>query len=108
MTELRAGERVEAVQQRRRTMNSAVKAPDAVARRSAMRVSNIMRTDVVSVTRATSVRDVAMLLVEHAISGVPVVEDGELLGVVSERDLLEKQRAPRPRPDGLVGWFLSD
>jgi CBS domain-containing protein len=35
---------------------------------------------------------VAQLLIQHRISGLPVVEDGELVGVVSEADILERQR----------------
>ncbi|MGZ8694284.1 MAG: CBS domain-containing protein [Gaiellaceae bacterium] len=75
--------------------------------RSAMHVADVMHSDVVTVTRSTSLKEVARLLVEHSISGVPVVEDGEVLGVVSERDLLEKQRVHDPQPDGLLGWILG-
>jgi CBS domain-containing protein len=40
---------------------------------------------------------------------VPVVdEDGELLGVVSERDLLAKERYDFGRAEGLMGWFLGE
>lgn len=76
---------------------------------SAMRVENVMTADVVTVTPSTSLKDVATLLVERDISGVPVVDRaGEILGVVSERDLLAKERSDIGRADGLLGWFLGE
>ncbi len=75
---------------------------------SAMRVENVMTRDVLTVTPSTSLKTVATLLVDRDISGVPVVEDGELLGVVSERDLLAKERSDVGKPDGLLGWFLGE
>ena len=77
---------------------------------SAMRVENVMTRDVVTVAPATPLKEVARLLVEHDISGVPVVDPASklLLGVVSERDLLAKQRADVGRADGLLGWFLGE
>lgn len=55
-----------------------------------MRVDQLMTKDVITVTPDTSLRDVAALLVEKGVSGVPVVHADELLGVVSEGDLLVK------------------
>lgn len=56
-----------------------------------MKVGGLMTDDVVSVVPATSFRDVAKLLAEHDISGVPVVdEDDRVVGVVSESDLLAR------------------
>jgi CBS domain-containing protein len=75
---------------------------------SAMRVENVMTHDVVTVTPSTSLKDVAALLVARDISGVPVVADGELVGVVSERDLLAKERSDVGAPEGLLGWFLGE
>jgi CBS domain-containing protein len=72
-----------------------------------MHVVDIMQTSVVTVVPATTLKDVAKLLVEHDISGVPVVEDGRVIGVVSERDLLEKQRVHQPNHDGVLGWLMS-
>jgi CBS domain-containing protein len=53
-------------------------------------------------------RDVAALLHEHAISGVPVVDaDGAPIGIVSEADLLVKQ-VGRPVSQRLpIEWFLG-
>ncbi|MFC8765427.1 CBS domain-containing protein [Streptomyces sp. NPDC057193] len=54
-----------------------------------MKVGGLMTDDVVSAVPAASFRDVAKLLAEHDISGVPVVdEDDRVVGVVSESDLL--------------------
>lgn len=77
---------------------------------SAMRVENVMTQDVVMVAPATPLKEVARLLVERDISGVPVVDAAskQLLGVVSERDLLAKQRVDVGRSDGLLGWFLGE
>ena len=52
-------------------------------------VAEVMTTPVVTVTPQTSVRDVIRLLLNEAISGMPVVEaDGSIVGIVTEKDLL--------------------
>jgi CBS domain-containing protein len=66
-------------------------------------VRDVMTRDVITVRPETPLKDVARLLVEYAISGVPVVSpDGSVLGVVSEADFLLKEQAggeaPRHRP----------
>jgi CBS domain-containing protein len=65
-----------------------------------MKVGEIMKRSVVTVRPETSLRDVAGLLVEHGISGVPVVGDsGAVLGIVSEADFLIRERGiPDRRP----------
>ncbi len=50
--------------------------------------ADIMTRDVVSVVPDAPVRVIAELLYTYRISGVPVVEDGQLIGVVSEGDLI--------------------
>ncbi|MEU6879142.1 CBS domain-containing protein [Streptomyces sp. NPDC046712] len=56
-----------------------------------MKVGGLMTDDVVSAVPATSFREVAKMLAEHDISGVPVVdEDDHVVGVVSESDLLAR------------------
>ena len=49
-------------------------------------VSTIMSRDVVTVAPETSVTEVARLMVEHDVSGIPVVDDGLLVGLVTEVD----------------------
>lgn len=57
-----------------------------------MTVRDVMTTPVFSVTVSTPLKDVAHLLVDHRISGVPVVDEtGAVLGVVSEADFLLKE-----------------
>lgn len=50
-----------------------------------------------TVERSTPVRDVIRLLLEQHISGVPVVEDGRVVGIISEGDLIHRERAYRQR-----------
>ncbi len=58
-----------------------------------LKVGDVMTTDVVVVRPNTPLADVARLMVEHSISGVPVVDgEGFVLGVVSEADFLVKER----------------
>ena len=50
---------------------------------------DIMTTPVITVTSETGIKELAQLLVSKLISGVPVVDDnGHLLGIVTETDLL--------------------
>jgi CBS domain-containing protein len=66
-------------------------------RRGAMKVQEVMQEQVKTVRVDTSLKDAAGLLAEHGISGLPVVNgDGEVLGVVSEADILVKTHGPRP------------
>ncbi|MGW8355581.1 CBS domain-containing protein [Streptomyces wedmorensis] len=54
-----------------------------------LKIGGLMTGNVISAVPATSFREVAKLLAEHDISGVPVVdEDDRVVGVVSESDLL--------------------
>lgn len=56
-----------------------------------MKARDVMVTPVLTVTGATSVRELAKLLTERRISGLPVVDDnGALIGIVSETDLLHR------------------
>jgi CBS domain-containing protein len=58
-----------------------------------MTVRDVMTTAVVVVEESTPLKDVAQVLIDHGISGVPVVDDaGGVVGVVSEGDLLFKER----------------
>ena len=62
-----------------------------------MQVQDIMTKKVLTVRPETTVREVAEILVNHKISGVPVVEDdGRLVGIVSEGDLMSKELLPEP------------
>ena len=73
-----------------------------------MKVSDLMSTDVVTTTPPTPLRDVARLLVEHDISGMPVCDDaGAVVGVVSEGDILFVERGPLETRGGFLGWLLD-
>ena len=60
-----------------------------------MRVRDVMSSPVVCVPPDMRLKEVADLLVTRAISAVPVV--GELVGIVSEADLVPLESAPDPR-----------
>lgn len=74
-----------------------------------MKLSDIMTREVTSVSPDTSLRDLAMLLNERHISGAPVVDDdGTVVGVISEADLLVKQLS-RPLSHRLpFEWILGE
>ena len=66
-----------------------------------MQAHDIMTPDVIAVRPDTSLAEVAELMLIHRVSGLPVVEDGAVVGMVSEGDLLRRAElgtAPaRPR-----------
>ena len=66
-----------------------------------MLAKDIMTRDVITVGPKATVREIAEILVEHKISGLPVVDgEGRVLGMVSEGDLMHKEIAPK-LPDAL-------
>jgi len=54
-------------------------------------VATIMTRDVITVSPDTSVTDVARLMTDHDISGIPVVENGYLVGLVTEVDVVSRE-----------------
>jgi CBS domain-containing protein len=65
-----------------------------------MRVRELMSAPAVAVPPEMGLRELTALLTEHEISGVPVVEGGRVVGVVSASDVVERERGPelRSRP----------
>jgi CBS domain-containing protein len=67
-----------------------------------MTIRDVMTTPVLTVRPEVPLKDVAHLLIENGVSGVPVVDGtGRVLGVVSEADFLIKEQgaqAVRRRP----------
>ncbi|WP_408956434.1 CBS domain-containing protein [Natroniella sp. ANB-PHB2] len=54
------------------------------------KVVEIMTEDVITVGPETGVKEVARILSENKISGVPVIDDKELVGIVSDSDLIRQ------------------
>ncbi|MFZ1120735.1 MAG: CBS domain-containing protein [Candidatus Binataceae bacterium] len=52
------------------------------------KVDAAMTPDPVTITPRVTAEDVARLLLQHKIGGLPVVENGKLVGIVSTSDLL--------------------
>lgn len=74
-----------------------------------MNVRDVMTTEVLTVRPETPLKEVAQLLVERGVSGLPVVrQDGLVLGVISEADfVLREERGPAPR-HGLLTWLFGE
>ena len=77
-----------------------------------MKVKDVMTTTVLTVRTDTTLKDAAAMMAEHGISGLPVVDlGGQVVGVVSEGDILFKEagRAPkRPFVDRLLSLPPSE
>jgi len=68
-------------------------------------VKDVMTTRVVSMRKDASFREMAAALREHRVSAFPVVDaDGEVIGVVSEADMLTKE-ALGSEPQGMPGMI---
>jgi CBS domain-containing protein len=68
-------------------------------------VKDLMTTQVVTVGPGTPFKEIVARLAERRVSAVPVVDDaGRVLGVVSEADMLLKERFPDPDQDIPLVW----
>jgi len=67
-----------------------------------MKVCDFMTRRVVTVPPDTSILSAAQLMLEHKISGLPVIDDqGRVVGIVSEHDLLRRHGNGMKRPHWL-------
>ncbi|MEO6062507.1 MAG: CBS domain-containing protein [Thermoflexales bacterium] len=72
-----------------------------------MRASVLMHENPITVTPETTLRQAAMIMVEKKVSGLPVVTDGVLVGIITESDLFRaliehETDALDPQPIGVV------
>jgi CBS domain-containing protein len=73
-----------------------------------MKIEKLMSENAIAVGADTPLRDVAAILAEHRISGLPVIgERLQVIGVVSEADILLKEQGPGPQHARIVGWLLA-
>jgi len=73
-----------------------------------MKVKDIMQTTVITIQSDTGIKEITKVLSQNNISGVPVVDaSGDLIGIVSEGDLLHKETNPRiPNAVGVLGSLI--
>ena len=63
-----------------------------------MRIADIMTRSVVTTTPATPVKDAAAVLARHGVTLLPVVDDSnQLVGVLTEADVVRERIPPDPR-----------
>lgn len=84
-----------------------------------VRVREVMTSDVVTIEPGTPLKDAAVTMARHRISGLPVVEDGKLVGIVTESDFIARLanddpglmavlfRRGEPDVSGLVGEAMT-
>jgi CBS domain-containing protein len=73
-------------------------------------VGDVMTTRVIAVKRSADYKEICSVLRQYRVSACPVISnEGKVVGVVSEADLLYKVADPRP-PSGLIRlrWKLSE
>jgi CBS-domain-containing membrane protein len=76
------------------------------AKGATMKVADVMSRDVYTTTEETSLRQLARELGQHGISGMPVLRDGAIVGVISETDVLAKARRPVAAAGGRLERLL--
>ena len=59
-----------------------------------MRVKDVMTADPVVVSADAPIRDAAGLLRKHKIGGLPVIEGGKVVGIITESDILRLLETP--------------
>ena len=54
-------------------------------------VREVMRLEVPIASPTTTIAELARLMVEHRVPGLPVIAQGELVGIVTEADLIQRE-----------------
>jgi CBS domain-containing protein len=73
-----------------------------------LKAKDVMTRDVITVTPETEVTEIARLLLERRFNGVPVVNrNGDLVGVISQSDLIaEQKKLPIPSVFTILDAFI--
>jgi CBS domain-containing protein len=84
------------------TERDILKAVASGARLEDTRISEVMSKDVVTVGPQTSLREAAKVMADRWIRHLPVVDGGQLVGVLSQRDLAGVLAGALNEPDALT------
>ncbi len=68
--------------------------PEDVRKTPELTVVDIMPAGVPPVAPTDSVAHVLRVMVKHDVAGVAVVEDGEIIGIITESDIVARQATP--------------
>ena len=55
----------------------------------ARKVADAMTSRVITASPETSIQDIAVLLEKHAIKRLPIIENGQLVGIISRANLVQ-------------------
>jgi CBS domain-containing protein len=72
-----------------------------------MNAADIMTSDVVRVSPDTKLTDLARIMLDNRVSAVPVEQDGRIVGIVSEGDLLRRVETGTERRPSWLELFTS-
>jgi CBS domain-containing protein len=62
-----------------------------------MKASDLMTRDVITVGRKASVANAIRLMLDNNVSGLPVLDDGKMIGILTEGDLLRRSETGTER-----------
>ena len=74
---------------------------------SRLRASEIMTKSVRTATREMSLREVAAMMRDGDMGAVPVVDDGRLIGIVTDRDIVVRTVAEGKTADTPIGEVMT-
>ena len=80
---IREGQRIVGIVTERDVLRTVAAGKDAAS----VLVGDVMTTDIITTSPDTSVRDAARTMAQHWIRHLPVVENGQLVGIISQRDI---------------------
>ncbi len=69
------------------------------------KISDVMNTSIISISKDMNLKEIIKIMQEKGVGKLPVIENGELLGVVTRDDILIKQEKA-PVPVTIAFWDL--
>ncbi|WP_167263580.1 CBS domain-containing protein [Alkalibacillus almallahensis] len=71
-------------------------------------IKNLMSSNIVSVTSDQTVQEAASLMEQNDIGAIPVIENGQLRGIVTDRDITLRATAKNQQGNCPIGQCMSD
>ena len=79
----------------------------AFSEKSRRRCREIMTQNVTTASRETSLREVAVLMRDGDMGALPIVENGKLVGIVTDRDMVVRAVAENKSSDTSIGDVMT-